>query len=446
MINRIYTERGLMYGPAMNVIFSVQIGGRPKIDDLKIAIDYAVNRFEILRCRVLQDYEGQAYYVLREQRCKPDIEVRESYSDLEKFAKEQERIPFHFNNGEMIRFVIETIGKEEVVLRIINHHMGGDGRSILILIDEIMNNLREIDEGRFTYKDKPMIPLTVLSKQYLDSEIKMNDLLKYSMEEFNQKWQKEKRVFTYEDYLAMYQKYWEKNSSRVESVEIHKKVLEKLKIMCKQNHVSVNSAIITAATKEMAESKKISIIVEARPKDYKGMGNFAGSVIITSEYNEKKDFWENAKYIHNQIYAQLNHRISSMFPLVFRGLLDENFQDAVTFEMVGCLDSQLVKEYNDLYGLKKSNVPFTVSNLGVADLEKSYGKFKIEKIKFISPLIPGMKGNFGIITVNNIMTITIEYRENDEMDFVALLKGVVKQFTLLTGEDVELLNEDEVLC
>lgn len=442
MINKIYTERGLLYGPSVGVFFSVKISGSPNLEELKSAINFAVNRFEILRCRVLHDDEGQAYYVLRENRCNPSIEVRNYHLSNQDFVNEQEQIPFRFDEGELIRFVIENLDGDDLLLRIVNHHLGGDGRSILILIDEIMNNLEKIEKGTFSYKDASMIPLTVLSKSYLNSEIKMNDLLVYSMNEFNRKWEKEKVVFSYEDYLNMFYKYWSTNSTKVKSVELHKNELYEFKRLCRKHQVSVNSAIITAISKEIEETKKVSIVVEARPKDYKGMGNFAGSIVITIGYDKEQDFWENAKYIHNQIHSQISNRMNSMFSLVFRGLIDDNFQDAINFDLAGCFDSQVVKEYNELYGLKKSNVPFVISNLGVAKIKKNYGRFKVEKIDFVSPLIPGMDGNLGIITVNDTMVLNAEYREDAKCNLGTIVENVIHQFKL--GQK-ELLSE-KVSC
>ena len=45
-----------------------------------------------LRSRIIQDCDGDAYYVLREQRVEPKIEVRDYHMELEAFINEQEKI------------------------------------------------------------------------------------------------------------------------------------------------------------------------------------------------------------------------------------------------------------------------------------------------------------------------------------------------------------------
>ena len=116
MINKIYTERGLLYGPAMNVVFSMKIVGCSNVENLKTAIDYAVNRFEIMRCRVLQDDDGVAYYVLRESRCKPNIEVRQYHLSMQDFINEQ-------GNGvtqKLIDYVLPFIDEDEIAIKSAN--------------------------------------------------------------------------------------------------------------------------------------------------------------------------------------------------------------------------------------------------------------------------------------------------------------------------------------
>lgn len=426
MINKIYLERGSMYAPAMNVVFSIKIIGCSYVENLKTAIDYAVNRFEVLRCRVLQDGEGEAYYVMRENRSKPYIEVRGYHQSLQVFVNEQEKIPFKYTEGDLIRFYIEEMD-DYLYLRIVNHHIAGDGRSVMILVDEIMKNLQEIEEGRFVLQDKAIIPLFVYSKEKLENELQMNDLLKFSMEEFNKKWKAERKVFNYEDYLHMFNQYWSENSTKVKTIKIEREDLARIANQCKENKVTINSVIITALSKAVLKSKKISVIVDARPDDYVGMGNFAGSLLIEGLYDQEKDFWENAQYIHNQIHTQLLDRKRSLFSFVFKGFLEGNFIDALSFVDLGYYESQVVREYNESYGLRKANVPFVISNLGNRNLERGYGQLKVEEAYFLSPLIPGMECNIGILTVADVLTLTMEYVSGVEIDYPVMLDEILEQ-------------------
>lgn len=424
----------------MHCIFEFQISGDPKLEHLKKSIYFAMNRFEILRCRILQDSVGDSYYVLRENVCEPFIEVRDYHMTEQEFINEQEKKIFRFNDGELIRFYIERL-EDKVVLRVVAHHLAGDGESIFVLVREIMQNLNDMENDGVQLELKPMIPLYSYSKDELEEKIQLNNLLRFSMEEFNSKWRKEKRIYTYEDYQKNFEKFWDGHSTKVKCLKVKENTLKEASILCKKYGVSINSLILTAAVKELIDTKRIGVIVSTRPEGYEGMGNYAGNLAIDGTYDRNKDFWENAQYIHNQIHSKLGERVTALFPIVFRGVLDVNFINAVNFIGMEGYECKLANEFNDMYGTGVKELPLSISNVGVVRLTDEDSKYKVVDASVASPLVPGVNCSMGIVTVNGIMNIIMQYNEGKADDYVVMLEGVQKCLEEITSDNIQ--NEEE---
>lgn len=434
MIHKIYSERGMLSGVAMLVCVTLDIEGCRNIDNLRTAINFAVNRHESLRSRIIQDCDGDAYYVLREQRVEPKIEVRDYHMELEAFINEQEKIPFCLAQGEMARFVIEDLDSR-LNLKIAVHHMAGDGKSIMILADNIMTNLKEIEEGVFTYKDKPMIPLKTLDKKFFEKHIEVSDLLKGSMEEYNNKWMNDKVVFEYEDYLKVFNQYWENHKTFVKCLKVDASTMKKLCAKSRENGVTINSVICTAATQVIAEAKRMVVIADTRPENWRGMGNFAGAIMIEGGYDSNQSFWGNAKYNHNQIHTRLVDRSQALFGNAFPALLDGSFHDAVTFNVSGAFENELAENFNNLYSMRNSDCAFIISNLGANRMDTNYGSLEVKNVQFASPMIPDANCNIGVVTNGGEMSIVMEYRKNTSIDYELMLDGVEEILNSIAEED-----------
>ena len=333
----------------------------------------------------------------------------------------------------MIRFVIEKI-QDKINLSIIEAHVAGDGKSLLILMREILNNLSEIEQGVFSYTDKPMIPLKLLSKDELSKDVQVNDLIKCSFEEYNRSWEDEKRVITYEDFVKVYNQYWANHETNVKTVNIKKEILDELIISSRENQVSINSVILTAAAKELVDPSKMIVVADARPKDVNGMGNYFGGVQIESLYDLDKTFWENARYIHNQLHMQLTNRNATLIGRVFTTLLDCNLQNAILLNESGCYECKTAKAYNDIYSIEKNNISLAVSNLGSNSMTSKFGNIEVKDAKFFSPLRPGADGIMAILTVNGEMNITLGYNKDRDIDYEKLISGIEEQLVELVGD------------
>lgn len=111
--------------------------------------------------------------------------------------------------GELVRTYIHA-EPETGTLLIMAHHLVGDGKSILLLIDHILHNLAG--------KPLPYEPMMVMDEDFLrDRECFPGALSRY-LNRVNRKWLQCGSRFTWEDYRKQHHAYWDRYSSDI-SVE-----------------------------------------------------------------------------------------------------------------------------------------------------------------------------------------------------------------------------------
>ena len=141
MKQKLGRERLYLYSPFAASVTKVEIEGHVYIALLKDAISEAVCKNEILNARVVITKKGEAYFEDQFFETNPNETVK-IYKDVDwrQVVKEQERIPFDFEQGELVRFFfLQNADKQELV--IMAHRLLGDGASIAFLIEDIMRSL-----------------------------------------------------------------------------------------------------------------------------------------------------------------------------------------------------------------------------------------------------------------------------------------------------------------
>ena len=108
MDTKIKYERVHFFSPSINICMVATIGGSPSEKAMNEAIGKAFARHEILGCRIIQSNDGTAYYSPLPDAV-PRIQIRkldDIDTDWIKLIHEQERVPFDWENGELIRFFV----------------------------------------------------------------------------------------------------------------------------------------------------------------------------------------------------------------------------------------------------------------------------------------------------------------------------------------------------
>lgn len=444
MITKIRIDRGYVFVPSIQVVFRVDISGRPTLESMTKAIKAAVSKFDILNCRVLQDEEsGECYYVRREVDTEPDIEIRHYHQDAQEFINEQEKLPFDLEQGKTQRYIIADDG-DKITLNIVQHHLVGDGKSILKLIEEIMYNLQSIEEnGKCVSENTEKVPVKVYTESYLKKYVELNPLMQMSIENLNSKWNETGKFFTFNDLKQLFNEYWKDRKTNVISATITEDVLDKMVSLCKRYNITVNNFIIALFAKSFKEKTKIGVAADLRTSEFEGMGNYVSCILIDALYDENMTFWQNAMHIQKLVGCQLVDKSQLMTGLLFKGSFVNGLQDGVYFQTVDMIHSSIIDEYNDLAGLGTEGIPLCISNIGKNALRENYGKFKIEKISFFSPVSPGLNSNMGVITVNGKMVLNLMYNDKNA-GYASIFNEVIGQIFEMSNKTV--LEERQEYC
>jgi hypothetical protein len=408
---RLITGRTHYYAPAANIVMAVTISGSPSEEELKTAIQKAIDKHEIFSNKVILDDNGDSFYlaILPKQ---IELEIREmkEKDDWKQLIKEQERIPFDFPHGELIRFFL--LKKEtERKLIIVANHLAGDGLAILFFLRDIMTALGNPE----TEYDR--IPVQLMDDFGFPKDSKLKRSMRLALKQINKSWNKHKKIFNYEEYLAMFRDYWQNRRLDVVEDEICGTNLQNLIAKCKENRLTMNSAIAAAFLFASKELKEIGMAVSVRPKGYEGMGNYASGISIQFVPNYKKTFWKNAQAIHRLIYKKLKNNGEKYFVLQFLKGMDPTLIDATYFASGKEFRNKSAVKAREWFGYNENQqIAIGISNLAKPKIAKNYGKYAMEQVEFVPPLLPNNKIVLGIVTVEDRMTITMQYEQSKDSE------------------------------
>lgn len=437
MITKINIGRAYIFSPSIHVMFRAEITGRPQISSIKEAITYAVRKYEILNCRILQDDNGDFFYVPKEYPSKPNIEVRNYHQDSQEFVNEQERIRLNLEAGELSRYIIADDGNK-IVLNIVQNHLAGDGKSILIFLEDVMNYIQKIEEGEKIDMDSyNIVPVNAYNLKYISQFAKLNPLLEMTIADMNKKWNESNdRVFTHKDAVELFEDYWKVNKTKIATATIEADTMKKFASICKKNGVTVNNAMLASMSRSINRKSKICVAVDMRTKSQVGMGNYAGFTLIESLYDDTLSFWVNARNIQELIKSLTADRSQLHLSSLITTSFEPSLRDATYFQMMNKFHSNVIDEYNSIFSVTCEEVPLIISNLGLEPMKRVYGEFEIEELSFFSPVSIGFDSNMGVITENGKMVINLQYNENN-IDYRTIFDELVNSINYVCETESE---------
>ena len=177
---------------------------------------------------------------------------RKAENDWINIHAERSKIPYEFETRPAIRFVLVQ-SKEVSELIILCHHIICDGMSLAYLARDLMVHLGDPEaEAQVMAAPEP------ISLENIPSDVAPSGLIKYFIGKIKQKWADEYVSFDQEDYVALNKAYWDNFTHEILSIELSETETTELVARCRQENVTVNSALITAflgATKFVADEK-----------------------------------------------------------------------------------------------------------------------------------------------------------------------------------------------
>ena len=304
---------------------------------------------------------------------------------------ESERTPFALSRGELVR-VFLTEENQQAILLIHAHHLVGDGKSVLILLNDIANSL---NKQTLTYK-----PMLAVDRDFLEKRAKLPEMTKIYLETVNRKWKKNGKSFTWDDYDAIHEKYWMQYTS---DIQLKSYNVNEIKEKC-PDKVSLNSYLITELLREHPACKVVGIPVSIREDD--GMSNQVSAVTIKHQYRPQETVEVNAQRVHRAIYKKLGNRMMKHFILLFMERLCPSLIDAVLLQSHGCFQNKLTERMAKVMGYTgNSGRDLGITNLNKIDIQGAYGEFAIEDIIFVPPKVSYAKNVIGISTYKDKLTV-----------------------------------------
>jgi NRPS condensation-like uncharacterized protein len=383
--NHIRSERANLFEPNVYIAMVVKLSGNLTVSQIHKAVFAAYEANEATMSRVVLEADGTAYFEKTET---TGCRFISDNSPWETLLQESERRPFALCDGELVRIYLTNQN-----LLIHAHHLVGDGKSILILLGDIMSALNGQTP---TYK-----PMTSIDRKFLEQRAKLPLLTKLYINSLNRRWNKQAKAFTWDDYHAIHRKYWDENVSeiRLESYD-----LDKIKEKCPKN-VSINSFLVAELVQKYPQCKVVGLPVSIREDN--AMSNQVSGIVVNCKYDPQKSTADQVSHIHKSIYKTLGSPLWKYFVLLFMERLCPSLIDAVLLHTHDC--------YRNPFAAKMANVmgytgprsrDLGVTNLGRIDIPAVHKNFTIEDILFVPPKVSYAKQIVGVSTYGNKLTLS----------------------------------------
>ena len=387
---KIETERENLFDVNMTIAMRVRLKTAVQFDMCKRAFDRAVSVYEILNSRVVIEENGDAFYVGCDS---PRSSFTESELSFEELINANEKIRFKIEDGEYIRGYYSHDG---LVFQM--HHLGGDGKSLLFFIETFM----KIMSG----ESVPKIPFGRLSVSDLPADSKLPYFYELFVKSWNRKWSKVRRVFTFEDMDRAFNEFWKTHETQTTVTVYDKDALDRIKKESKDAGCSLTSYLIAGMLKDMPINADVGLAVDGRLDDSRLMGNYATGIHVKYRFDQKKSIGENAGKFNDLMRPKLNDPRARYSVLHIVGGMDPTLIDTLSLESSGGYHSKLTSRFREIMSYGKKKRDLSITNLMKDIIPNKYGKYEIEDIAFVPPVVSYGRNLYGIITVGDRMTVT----------------------------------------
>jgi NRPS condensation-like uncharacterized protein len=363
------------------------------------------------------------------------------------------KIRFELSSGPLARFILLQ-SPEITEILIICHHIICDGTSLAILARDL---LLYVGDPERKVQEMPESPLATPDNFPID--IKIGKAIRFAIKKMNDLWQKKKTIFDEEDEDNIFRAFWDNYNFNIISVELNEEETSNLVEICRQHDVTVNSALNAAFLAAWNSVRgpfkggrqKVMIPVNTRKRYKKPIGEYVGVYVsgfdFKFSYNQKKDFWENAKNFNDK--AQENLYIKKIFEFAaITDLVDQTMVDARQFSFFGKLVPSTFSRYQKIHTYSKDekniankrakkqipNFPgLSITNLGLLEYPQKYGTLELDRFIFNTSGTPYIELVIPVITIAGKLTFTINYLEEiTDTETMEKIKNKAIQYLGLT--------------
>lgn len=453
-------ERVLSYSPFSIVTLIARIKGNITVNMMVKAVEKVQQRHTNLRVRIKKDAEYNPWFTTENVKEIPiEIITRENDEHWIQIQKDASQVPFRFDERPAIRFILVNSSSVSELI-ILCHHIICDGLSLAYLARDILIYL-----GNPT-KEVEILPNPApIDLNNLPKGVVMNPLRKFLINRINKRWQKEKIHFDHEDYKNINKAYWKKAKHQIISIELTETQTINLVQRCRNEKVTVNSALTTAfvAAQQIVQHNRkelSSIGIAGNLRDRlqipagEAMGFFAGVLKLDYNYDKKKEFWANARTLNQKVQPLYTNK-----NLFEEGLnwcyLDPGILEAINFKRLGGLVpidfsryeklSAFSKRYDLISSILKREKIKTldkiimgsaVTNLTRMDFPRKYGDLELVRL-IMNPggAFPLSNINLvlGAVTCSGKLSLVVEFEERTvDLGTITKIINQAKEFLFYT--------------
>ncbi len=348
-------------------------------------------------------------------------------------VENEQNVPFDFEKGPLIRFILLN-SEETSDLIVICQHSICDGISLTNIVQDIIFLLNNPES-----KVKRIEPVLPVPDNFPGAPFRVKLKLlknKLIMGRINRKWDKQRVLFDDVDYKNIHEAYTQKYKHRIIVDELSRSQTSDLVKWCHQNHVTVNSALCVSflAGKHSIRgeygdnNRTMQIAVDIRSQFKKPVkrvfGLLASGIKFEFEYLHDKTFLDNVNVLHQKVQHELNG-IKTLEPLLGYHI-SPTLVDGINFATYGRWVSGEFSRYQKISEFIQNknnkavsiadqmvnNMPgLMISNLGAVKAPKKDFNLKINHLHFVTSSSPFLDLVAGAVTANGKLTLTLNYME-----------------------------------
>ncbi|EKF86700.1 condensation domain-containing protein [Methanobacterium formicicum] len=424
-------ERVYFWTPYSNVSLITRINGDISPEKLRLAINTACKMHPLLGAKIVFDEDNNAWFS-SDNVPQPPFKIIQRVSNIQWFDKFQHEItiPFDLEKGPMIRFMLIHSEKVSELVIICNHCIC-DGMSLTYLVRDVLNYCVNPE------KEIEMIPPQNMIDFFPKKGFSISSIMmRLFISQANRKWKKKPYTFEYEDSVALQNTYWDKNRFNTVLLELDPNQTRGLSNRCRENGVTVGSAVTTAFIAAREEingpfkknQKQIWIPFDLRRHAKEEIGDVfclcVGAPSFSYTYNSKKPFWENVSILHEEIHKRVEKLDSEALEVLnFHPTLTDALSSFAPFAKVvpeAYTQTENLKQFlNDEKNIafsfaKKAEhmVPGTIaSNLGRLNIPEIYGDLKIDQMIFLPVMSNSVPLTMGGVSIGDKLVFSLIYPE-----------------------------------
>lgn len=380
--------------PSVYISLVATLKGDITTEEIEQAVKKAYTQNETTMSKIVLE-DGNAYFEkMNETGCKVFVDTRD-WLDI---MHVNEKDTFRIHEGELFRiFILPDAAKQEYTLFLMAHHIIGDGKSLLLMLEDILANLsgKEV-EYRPLNNNGAILPHENLRPPFIvRSSIKM----------LNRMWKKQEKVFGWEDYFYIHNQFWKNRKSDIRVETREKDELVKIKATCKELGITVNSYMITEVLKKHPEYENFSLTLSIRG-DNRSISNKVSSLRLEYTYDTQKNFLENAKQVHALIKENLNDDKKKFSVFLNVKEMDHNLLDAsLMYTHTGYQNKAAEILAGRIGYCGESRTRTCVTNLNNIQMQSDYGKFRLEQVFGIAASMSAVENVICVGSYQNKMTI-----------------------------------------